>query len=157
MKKLLAVVLILALLVPGVMAEKADDYLYTVDFEPGKKTQICWIANYSVYITGEYEDVDLLRERKLDLNVELHNDSDLNFYLCIDSIEVNGWSTSVKVPLFQKLMAGSKKMDKISVYYTEAGIKQMDQIESILIKAHVFDDTYRYEFEMLSDAILFHW
>lgn len=140
MKRILAVLFLICLLIPYASSEIVEE----VEFIPGEAQPLMGAGVFDVQLTGEYADKEVFGGRCLELPIIIYNYSnDTDFGMIINKIIVNGWDISVKVPMYQLVSAKGKRMDTLMVYYTEAGIQAKEEIESIVFRVSLYDKNHR--------------
>lgn len=137
--------------------DEEDEEDETVIFSPGKEQFLVIIPSFFIKLTGEYKDEEIYNGRQLVLSVILENPSEYTEVgLILDKIIVNGWETTVSVPLYATLGKKGKKREILRIRYTEAGIKSISEIESVTIKAHVYGEHYT-EIDNMEAVMKFNW
>ena len=111
----------------------------------------------SVELLGVFTDNHVLNGKALKFPIGIYNySSECEFGLIIDKIIVNGWDTQIRVPMFQRISTKGKKQETLTVYYTDAGINNMEEIESIIFKVHAYDQDYE-KYEMEPAKLIINW
>ena len=111
----------------------AEEEYEEIIFTTGEQQTLATMGAFSVELLGVFTDNHVLNGKALKFPIGIYNySSECEFGLIIDKIIVNGWDTQIRVPMFQRISTKGKKQETLTVYYTDAGINNMEEIESII-------------------------
>ena len=152
MKKLITIILALAMLLPAVAMADLPDVTSLSDQELKDLIEVCSAELASrdtakaeesllfdhdgvkLYQTGEAYVYD---EEYLYVPVTIHSEKDFELSLGMENVKINGWET-YSSGVF--VIAGAKKKDKLSFRIADADISEISQIESLEFSWVIFNN-----------------
>lgn len=153
MKKALAAIAAVFLMLSFANAEFMEEII----FVPGAEQTLVTSGAFAVDFTGVYRESEGWRGKRLEFPVIMINYSDrAEFGLIIDQIIINGWDTPITVKMFPCVSKRGKMMETIYFNYESAGIKRIDEIESVIFRAHMYDQDL-YDYKLNPTSITFNW
>ncbi len=144
MKKLLAVILVLFMLIPCAIAEDYSSYTTEdlhriVDAARNELEKRELIAdnnllifddqNVQIYMTGNGRQWEYSGTNYFDLELIVINNTENDIYIDFENLSINGWN--VPSGNFPQTTAGKKKKDKITLSLTAANIQNYSEIEDM--------------------------
>ena len=157
MKKLIIVILILALILPAVamadfdlasmmdLSSISDEQLQNIISNCSAELMARHTTEPEGTLIFEYEGVKVYQTGKAEVNaftgfltvpVAVYNDTDSEMVISAENTHCNGWDISAGNC---RASAKSKKKDDIYFDITDADVKTIDQIDSLNFKWQVYD------------------
>ena len=154
MKKMVIIILMLCIVFSCATTEEIMD---EITFVPGISQSMIGYGVLDVHVTGEYAIQETLNGKRIELPIIIYNYSpSAEFGLIVDSIIINGWDTKVDIPMHKRVSAKGKLSDNIHFYLSGAGIENISEIDSIILKCSMYNEDFD-TVEMFPVKIHFYW